>query len=275
MDAFHIISTAPFFAKSNGAFALEDFDLYCAVLSALEWRKDGSRIYMYCDKAAEEYFAESGLGTVWDELRPTVPSDLEGIDPVMFWAAGKIFAMREMPAPCVMMDTDLIVWQKPEFGRELIAAHREDLNPDIYPPFEYFSAPGHTIPDFDRTVLPLNTAFLYMPDNSLKEFYTSQAIAFMKSAKSCGDTLRYMVFAEQRMAAMCADYTNTPVKTLLEKDFVFFPQDKYTHLWGAKQQMRDKPEYRREFVARCAARIRRDFPDWAWVIDSVNKAARR
>lgn len=274
MDAFHIISTAPFFAKNNGAFALEDFDLYCAVISALQWRRDGSRIFLYCDRAAADYVRNSGLETVWDEVRDTVPDDLEGIDPQMFWAAGKLFALRQMAAPCVMIDTDLIVWHKPEFGRALIAAHREDLNPDIYPALEYFRAPGHSIPDFSREVLPLNTAFMYMPDNSLKEFYTSQAIAFMKSAERCDDRLKYMVFAEQRMAAMCAEFTGTPVETLLEKEFLFFPQDKYTHLWGAKQQMREHPVLREEFIWRCIARILRDFPEWEWTIDRIKEAAR-
>ena len=274
MDAFHIISTAPFFAKNNGAFALEDFDLFCAVLSALVWRRDGSRIFLYCDRAGGDYIRQAGLESVWDGIRDTVPDDLEGIDPEMFWAAGKLLALRQMEAPCVMIDTDFIAWHKPSFGKELIAAHREDLNPDIYPPLEYFSAPGHSIPEFSREVLPLNTAFLYMPDNDLREFYTSQAIAFMKTAEHCGERLRYMVFAEQRMAAMCAEYTGTPVLTLLDKDALFFPQDSFTHLWGAKQQMRDHPELHSDFISRCENRLRRDFPEWEWTIDKIRRASR-
>ena len=261
MNAFHIISTVPFFAKNNGAFALEDFDLFTAVISALEWRRDGSRIFLYCDAPAADYIRNAGLEKVWDGVRDTLPDDLDGIDPEMFWAAGKLLALRQMDAPCVMIDTDLIVWSKPEFGRDIIAAHREDLNPDVYPPLEYFSAAGHILPGFSREVLPLNTAFFYVPDNDFKEFYTSQAVAFMKSAERCGERLRYMVFAEQRMAAMCADYTGTGVQTLLDKDALFFPQDKYTHLWGAKQQMRERPLLREEFIWRCIARILRDFDE--------------
>ena len=96
----------------------------------------------------------------------------------------------------------------------------------------------------------------------------------MKSAAHCGERLKYMVFAEQRMAAMCAEYTGTPVKTLLDKDMLFFPQDSFTHLWGAKQVMRDHPELRVEFCGRCADRIRRDFPDWAWTIDRIKEVGR-
>lgn len=274
MDAFHIISSAPFFTKNNGAFALEDFDLFTAVISALVWRKDGSRILLYCDKAAAEYIRGAGLDTVWDEMRDTVPDDLDGIDPEMFWAAGKILALKQMKAPCVMIDTDLIVWSKPEFGKDIIAAHREELYPDVYPPLECLSAKGHILPQFSCEVLPLNTAFFYVPDNDFKEFYTSQAISFMKSAESCGERLKYMVFAEQRMAAMCAEYTGTGVRTLLDKDTLFFPQDKYTHLWGAKQKMREHPVLREDFIRRCIARILRDFPEWEWTIDRIKEAAR-
>lgn len=275
MNAFHIISTAPYFARNDGAFALEDFDLYCGVLSALVWKRDGSRISLYCDKAGGDYFRNAGLAELYDEVIDTVPADLEGINPEMFWAGGKLLALREVAAPCVMLDTDLIVWNKPTFGQEIIAAHREDLKPDIYPPFEFFSAPGHIIPNFNREVLPINTAFLYIPDEDFKQFYTSQAIAFMKSAENCGDRLRYMVFAEQRMAAMCADYLGIKVKTLLNKDFLYFPQDNYTHLWGAKQQMREQPELRRDFILRCVSRIERDFPQYRWTIDRITAAARQ
>ena len=83
MNAFHIISTAPFFAKNNGAFALEDFDLFTAVISALEWRRDGSRIFLYCDAPAADYIRNAGLEKVWDGVRDTLPDDLDGIDPEM------------------------------------------------------------------------------------------------------------------------------------------------------------------------------------------------
>lgn len=270
MNAFHIISTAPFFAKKSGAFSVEDFDLYCTVLSALSWRKHNGRISLYTDTAGEEYYRRTGLIDIWDEVRVCVPDDLEGIDPQMFWAGGKLFALGEAEAPCVMIDTDFIVWKPLTLGREIVAAHREELYPDIYPPFEYFRLKDHILPPFSRGVLPLNTAFLYLPNNDIKEFYVSQAIAFMKSAVPCEDRLCYMVFAEQRMLAMCAEYTGTPVRTLLDKDHLFFPQDSFTHLWGAKQAMRDDPKQREEFCRKSAERIRTEFPEYAYTADIIS-----
>ena len=271
MNAIHIISTAPFFAKKSGAFSVEDFDLYCTVLSALNWRRHNGAIALYTDKAGAAYYNSIGITDIWNEVRICIPDDLEGIDPQMFWAGGKLFALREAKAPCVMIDTDFIVWKKLALGRELVAAHREELYPDIYPPLPYFRLNGHILPPFSESVLPLNTAFLYLPDDDFREFYVSQAVAFMKSAYSCGDRLCYMVFAEQRMAAMCAEYTGTPVRTLLDKDCLFFPQDSFTHLWGAKQAMRDDPALRADFCKKSAQRIRADFPEYAYTADIIEK----
>ena len=138
MDALHIISTAPFFAKGGKQFRTEDFDLYCTALSALAWRKNNGKISLYTDKKGKEYYYSLKLDVLWDDICVCIPDDLEGIDPIMFWAGGKLFALRETNAPIVMIDTDFIVWEPLKFGRELIAAHREELSPDIYPPIGYF-----------------------------------------------------------------------------------------------------------------------------------------
>lgn len=269
MNAIHISSSAPALAKGR-TFAVEDFDLYCGALSALCWRKFNGSITLCCDSVSAEYYRRIGFEALWDSVEVNVPDDLEGVNPLMFWAAGKLFALRQVSAPVVMLDTDFIAWKEISFGREIIAAHRENISDDIYPPVSSFNAGNHILPPFSETVLPLNTAFLYVPDEDFKEFYTSQAIAFMKSAADSDDFLKNMVFAEQRMAAMCADYTGTPVRTLLDKDNLFFPQDSYTHLWGAKQAMRDNPPLRMDFINRCRERLLRDFPDYGFIAETID-----
>ena len=92
----------------------------------------------------------------------------------------------------------------------------------------------------------------------------------MKSSERGGDFLKYMVFAEQRLAAMCADYTSTPVKTLLDKDVLFRPQGDFTHLWGEKQAMRDNPVWRRDFVAKCRARLISEFSEYSYIVDKIS-----
>lgn len=272
MNAIHIQSFAPAAAKGKASPSVEDFDLYCTALSALQWRKNGGTITMCCDSAFAEYYRRIGITDIWNSVSVCVADDMEGIDPLMFWAGAKLLALRDVQAPVAMIDTDFIMWNLPRFGEELIAAHREDISDGIYPPLSFFKTRGHILPDFSEDVLPLNTAFLYVPDNDFKEFYTSQAIAFMKSAVKCGDYLKYMVFAEQRIAAMCAEYTGTPVKTLLDKDVLFRPQSDFTHLWGAKQAMRDHPELRGDFLEKCRRRLIGDFPEYAYIAAAIEAA---
>lgn len=269
MDSIHIASFAPAMAKGKREVSAEDFDLYCTALSALAWRKSNGKITLCCDNHFAEYYRKIGFDGIWDNINVCVADDLDGINPLMFWAGGKLLALSKVSAPVVMIDTDFIVWKKQEFGDELIAAHRENISDNIYPPLSFFRTRKHIIPDFSEEVLPLNTAFLYIPDEDFRRFYTSQAIAFMKSAVPCGDFLKYMVFAEQRLVAMCADYTGTRVRTLLDKDRLFYPQSDYTHLWGAKQAMRDNPELRGDFIKRCRARLLSEFPDYAYIADII------
>ena len=218
-----------------------------------------------------EFFSALGIEKVWDGgIVTAIPDDLEGIDPVMFWAGGKLFALRSFKAPCVMIDTDFIIWENPDFSDKIIAAHEEYLNPDIYPPPTVFKvSPDALGAGLDYSTLPLNTAFLYIPDEDFKQYYTSQAIAFMKSAEHCGDYLTYMVYAEQRLLPMLAKRCGIKYGTLLDKDRLFFPQKKYTHLWGAKQKLRDDKEQYEKFCRKCADRIYTSFPDYKFVIKKL------
>lgn len=270
MNAIHIASFAPSAAKGKSTVTAEDFDLYCTALSALYWRRLNGDITLCCDSRFAEYYTKLGITDIWNDISVCVADDLEGINPLMFWAGGKLLALRDASAPVVMLDTDFIVWKQLEFGDEVIAAHRENISDGIYPPLSFFKTKGHIIPDLREDVLPLNTAFFYVPNNDFKEFYTSQAIAFMKSAEDCPDFLKHMVFAEQRLAAMCAEYTGTPVRTLLSKDELFRPQDSFTHLWGAKQQMRENPQWRGEFIQRCRARLISEFPEYAYIAERID-----
>lgn len=275
MQAFHIISTAPYFAKhDNGAYSMDKFELYSAAVSALNWRSFGGKIILAADTKGEEYIRSLGISALWNEIRTVVPDDLEGIDPIMFWAAGKLFALREITAPAVMMDTDFIAWKAPTLPKDkIVAAHREDLNPSVYPSLEYFrfTRPFST-EGMNTAVLPLNTAFLYIPDESFKQYYVNRAIAFMKSAYRCGDNLRYMVFAEQRLLAICAEEFGIGVETLMNKDELFFPRDDFTHLWGAKQVMRNDTGGMNDFCRRARERIKKDYPDYEYMIPLIESS---
>lgn len=276
MNGIHVNSTAPFFArKPDAEYSIEDFSLYCEVISALEWRKMNGAIFMVTDSVAAEYYRRLGIDNVWDSVIELIPTDIEGIDPLMFWAGAKLIALRDIPENAALVDEDLIVWKTLTLSDTAVTcAHREYLNPDIYPDPRLFGNVSSIPMDrLDMSALPCNTAFLYIPDNSFRLFYANQSIAFMKecSAVKSDDRLCRMVFAEQRLLAMLCAMTKTPVDTLMDMNKLFIAQDGFTHLWGAKQAMRDNEDYRKGFVERCKKRIRNDFPEYGYVIDAISE----
>ena len=95
------------------------------------------------------------------------------------------------------------------------------------------------------------------------------------SANRNDDRLCRMVFAEQRLLGMLCALTGTPVETLMDMNRLFIAQDDYTHLWGAKQAMRDDPEKRKGFLERCRRRIRNDFPEFEYVIGAIDEYTKK
>lgn len=275
MQAIHIISTAPYYAKhSKGTYSLDKFELYSAAISALNWRSFGDKISLVTDKRGREYVEKIGITHIWNDVRELIPDDLEGINPKMFWAAGKLFALREVPAPVVMIDTDFIVWEKPDLPQNrIVAAHRENLTPSVYPPLDYFKFKRHfSLENMNQKVLPMNTAFLYLPDEDFKQYYVNRSIAFMKSAIDTDDYLCYMVFAEQRLLSVCAEEKKVGSQVLMDKEELFFPRKDFTHLWGAKQVMRDNAGQLHDFCQRARQRIENSFPDFADIIGKIEAA---
>lgn len=276
MNGIHVNSTAPYFARHSGAeYTIEKFSLYCTVISALQWRRQNGAVFMVTDRIAAEFYRKNGLDKVWDGISELIPDDLEGIDPEMFWAAGKLIALRDIPENAALVDEDLIVWNKLALSETAVTAmHRENISPDIYPDPHIFGASDFPLLDrLDMSVLPCNTAFLYIPDNSFRLFYANQSIAFMKSASrnKCSDRLCRMVFAEQRLLAMLCEMTDTKIDTLLDMNKLFILQENYTHLWGAKQAMRDNEALRNGFIERCRKRIESDFPEYQYISEAIEK----
>lgn len=274
MKAIHVNSTAPFFTRNKDKpYSIESFSLYCTVISALQWRKMNGEIYMITDSIAADYYKRLGIEGVWNGVLPLLPADLEGIDADTFWAAGKLLALRDFEDTAALVDEDFIVWEKLELPENAVTvAHREYLAPDVYPDPKVFGAKEYPVLEqLDMEAQACNTAFLYIPDKSFRQFYVNHAIAFMKSMGSSADRLCPMVFAEQRLLGMLCAYTGINVNTLMDQDRLFIAQEKYTHLWGAKQAMRDNEEYREKFIVRCRKRIESDFPDFSYVIEAIER----
>ena len=271
LRAFHSNWTRPFFVRgADRPYAVEPFELLTTALSALAWRRENGPIRMICDSEAERYYESLGLCFLWDEgVHPLLDAVPQDVNAMAFWAAGKLYALSAMPSPCVMIDTDFVCWKplRPLVeGLDAAAIHREDIMPDIYPgPAAFPQTHGFDFAALDWSVQPLNTALAYFGDDAFRRYYTDTAIRFIRCSPGADDVLTYMVFAEQRLLAMCAAKRQARVKALSDLPALFggAQQGYFTHIWGFKQQMRDEAALYEDFCRRCAARLRRDFPDAA------------
>lgn len=271
MNAIHINWTKPFINKSGHPYEVEDFEILTTVLSALKWREKNGSIKIVTDSEGMKYYDRIGLLPIWNKAE-NVLDDID-VNPSVFWAAGKIFALQHENAPIAMIDTDFIVWQTLDFDKmsDVNIIHFEDLYPDVYPPKEHFQMQNYTFDDdFDWDLKACNTAFCVIKNNDLLRFYTDESIKFMRSAKEENDYLTYMVFAEQRLINMCAKKINASVTAFSNLEKLFADGENcFTHTWGMKQQMRDNRALRYDFCRRCINRIIHEYPNMYGILKNI------
>lgn len=261
LTAYHVLSTLPFFSRNPGKeFALEEFEILTAKLSALCWRRYNGPVFMVTDPAGAKYLREKKLDVLYDGVKVLLSMDEQGIPAGRFWASSKILALGKLPLPCVILDMDLIVWEPlPLENVALAAAHTEDLFPEIYPPLSTFRlSPRYHFPQWDETVEPLNTSILYMADENLRDHYVRNAVAFMQYERHSPDNgARCMVLAEQRILAMCAAELGIRFQTFLDYDHLDAPQSLITHTWSGKGILRGQEDARTRFIQLCRQKLQR------------------
>ncbi len=269
LKAFHITHTRPYHDQ-GATFHIEDFELLTTILSALQWRRKNGSIRLYTDSVGKEYYEREQMTFIWDEgINIQVLENIkETIDFSIFWAGGKLFALKDMPTPCVMIDTDFIVWEnlssKISNVEDVISIHREELMEGVYLPEELLKkAPNYRFDEkWDWNEKAANTALLYMGNNTLKEYYTSSAIKFMQNnLERPSELISQIVFAEQRLLAMCAKSSNVELKSFCKEEELQ-EQNSYTHLWGYKQTLRDQPDVALKFCTDVVTRLVSDFEEY-------------
>ena len=266
MDAFHSFWSAPNRLRHDGKIVFPDYEQLTAVISCLEWKRHNGSIYMVTDTEGARYFEEIGLTGFWDGIETSLDTLAGSTDPFLFWAAGKLVALRNRPAPCVMLDTDLIVWGNVDelvSQYDITAVHSEQLNLNVYPePGAMRFKSGYSFPEgWDFSLNASNTAFLCIRDEEFKERYTEEAMDFALHVRQDGlDPVKAMCFAEQRILPMCAKECGKSLGYLIELDKAE-EQELVTHTWGFKQALDRLPVARHKFCLRCIRRIAKDFPE--------------
>ena len=245
LAAFHVLWTKPSVVSAR-PFGMTDSEILTMIISALMWQKLNGTIKLYTDNTGYAFIEKHGLLHLWNGGVDAELLEMNNypIDPEIFWAAGKLIALEVQKAPCVMLDTDLII-MRPLYEllaqTAITALHPERLEADVYlSPALLKQADGFAFPSYyNWEVLPANTAFLYIRDESFRDFYLRESKRFMFfNMERPMEFVSQMVFAEQRLLSICANYRGLTVNHLLPDPFLC-SNETVIHLWGFKRMLRE------------------------------------
>ena len=256
LPGYHALSTAPHArCRPDRSFRMDETDLATAELSARLWKRYNGPIRLLTDPTGYEAVRSTALADAYDEILPVLDMRCCGIDPVKYWAAGKIAALSKLQTPCVLLDMDMMIWKPLDLnGEKLVCACVEFISDTVYPPLSYFRFVGDYAfpPEWNEEATALNTAFLYIDDEELKREYTREAFRFMLAERETPDYWAVcMTFAEQRILGMCAEARGIFARLLWDMD-----PESLTHIWGAKGKIREKEEYRTFYLETCEKKLR-------------------
>ena len=278
MEAFHSFWSLPNRCRNENEIRFPDYELLTTILSALKWKQLNGPIRMITDSLGCEYFRSIGFSDLWDGM-DTALDELTGvIDPLAFWAAGKLYALKTVQTPCVMLDTDIIIWKNINglLLTDAVAAHAEALNPLTYPePSVFHFRNGYAFPKmWDFSLYAANTAFLYIRDSEFRDCYVNDAFRFMRNLETDGlNPVQSMCFAEQRILPMCAAANDKSLSFLMKPQEVF-SQNYVTHTWGFKQVFEKNDAVREAFCIRCVRRILQEYPEESDALRSCPELSR-
>ncbi|MGN0394774.1 MAG: DUF6734 family protein, partial [Coprococcus sp.] len=266
IKGFHTIWSKPYMTNNNtNEYFLQDYEILTMMMSALMWRKQNGSICLYGDKIALDYIDKTGISHIWDDgMKEINVSDK--VPAKVFWAAGKLYAMKQMVMPAVMIDLDLIIWRDVRRyieNADICAIHREGIFPDVYPDKEFFNMDQdyRFDPEWNWKAFPVNTCMLYIADDEFKRYYVESAVDFMEHCREKEENLCHMVFAEQRMLAMCAEKQGRIISSFFPAAMDIERQDIFTHLWGYKNILKFNYEERVRFNNKMCNRIIEEFPE--------------
>ena len=278
MTYFHSYWTRPVLDPGRPGAEQEllwwDFEALTWLWSALELRQHGplklvtdDRGLLAVQRAGLEWVYTGGISTALERI----PLEL---DPGTFWAAGKLYAYLESPAPCVSVDTDAVLLQPLTPTAPVMALHGEDRDSGWYRnDAALFSQFGFEGPNWDWSIHPINAGVVYLQDQKLLELYVETATRFMLecSQRYHGQSQakreipsNAMLFAEQRLLPMCAHRLGQALAfvTRQEAGPGWLPLNKEClHLWGAKHAYKLCPEARAAAVNHLRDQLLERFPE--------------
>lgn len=262
LQGWHVLTTDPFFERNPEMheYSMSEWEILTLRLSALLWRKYNGRINIATDEAGALFLEKHALDKYYDEIKIILRLKWYGINQKKFWAAGKIVALQHIQSPCAIIDWDMLIWDTLHLANvQLAASHIEHIDGVYYcPPESFDMSPRYNFPvEWDFTVEPLNTSFLYIRDESFKNYYVQSSLNFMQFERNTTDNgSSCMIFAEQRILAMCAQYWNITPKVFLDYDNLMRDQHLMTHIWVGKPFIRENKIAKEKYIDLCLNKIK-------------------
>jgi hypothetical protein len=272
---------------------LDEFEIYCQLLSVLYWKKHYGDIGLVTDYATlqllEPYKFLHEYSNIDTDLITYYTNNVF-IDKYKFWCYAKIITAAYAPeSEFCIIDTDAYLRHKLEFDSryDFIAAHAEQTNvKSAYPALnmflEHYSSDEETLNAVNTSILYCNNPLLMRVWHKLAE-QVSQYMSIKSKYSDVSNTqlpFTYAVTVEQRFLPIVAKRLDCKYTTLINNVFVpgtlkrrskWIPNDKYGnmnqimnsyfHIWGTKVSIRTNLDIRRRLYLAMTADFQRDFPE--------------
>ena len=254
---------------------MKDYELVSLIASVLYYKSHSGPMYLVADKRGIDYLNSLRLTALYDKVIEL--KTVDGINHKVFWAAGKIFAHKQMPCPAVSVDIDAIVWKpvhKTYDSSVAVALHTE---PSDWPPYKNrWPLKGPWSDVREDSVVPVNTGILAFLDEGFKNEYINASMKFMQDFCAQGLTsnctswttgpsyVDEMVFAEQMILCLMAKKLGKKLSTVTSYDRFsdhMTENSKVTHLWNSKRCYQEHSRARDAFIHDMIEMLLHDFPE--------------
>lgn len=266
INGYHTYWSRPALAKGR-KLSIPDYELLTMAVSACQFRRLGYPMTLVTDSVGAKFFETLGVTKLYDNVT-TVLDKITGIDPVVFWAAGKIYAYELIQSPSISIDLDAVCWNIPDDLKESsfdVGVLHEDFNDwDCYHSSkELYGALGFRSCNWDWESIPYNVGVLYFDNDMLSTMYSAISQMFMenytrfytremlqkrsRSLVKKGRQARVFeqIFAEQQLLSLVTQRVGARVYkfTEIDKSIDYIKPNRYvTHLWSMKNAYRLIPE---------------------------------
>ncbi|GAA3042272.1 DUF6734 family protein [Streptosporangium longisporum] len=267
MPGLHVNWTGPYRAGlrrhrdralENGPYTMPVEEILTCVHSAYAWRAFHGGVALVTDELGASYTAAQGLDVLYDRVDTRLDDlDAMDVDPLLYFAAGKIYTARLYAAPFAVVDTDLYL-RAPvgHLGRGgFVFAHWESVGNAVYPPPEEVPRPaGLELSRWLFDTPAANMALSVFLDDRHRAEYAEAAMAFMtgNAGPSAAEPIVRQTFAEQRLAPAVARSLGVDLRPLTDRFWVVETEEwdgpshagRFHHTWNQKRLLRQFPELR-------------------------------